>query len=80
MDTIRLNSDTNQDFFFIDEGFGTQDTESLDLIYQSLKALRKEEKVVGLISHSDVLKEKITSNISIRMDEKEGSIIEYGSL
>ena len=80
VDTIRLNSDTNQDFFFIDEGFGTQDTESLDLIYQSLKALRKEEKVVGLISHSDVLKEKITSNISIRMDEKEGSIIEYGSL
>ena len=80
VDTIRLNSDTNQDFFFIDEGFGTQDTESLDLIYQSLKALRKEEKVVGLISHSDVLKEKITSNISIRMDEKEGSLIEYGGL
>lgn len=80
VDTIRLNSNTNQDFFFIDEGFGTQDTESLDLIYQSLKTLRKEEKTVGLISHSDALKERITNNISVRMDEREGSIIEYGVL
>ena len=36
VDTIRLNSDTREDFFFLDEGFGTQDNESIELIFKSL--------------------------------------------
>ncbi len=72
VDTIRLNANTNQDFFFIDEGFGTQDTESLDLIFTSLKALRQEDKTVGLISHNELLKEKIASNITVSIDQNKG--------
>lgn len=76
VDTIRLNANTNQDFFFIDEGFGTQDAQSIDLIFQSLKALQRENKTVGLISHNDLLKEKINCSIDVLFDEKEGSRIE----
>ena len=80
VDTIRLNSNSNQDFFFIDEGFGTQDTESLELIFESLKALRTENKTVGLISHNETLKEKISGNISVRFKNNEGSVIETNYL
>ncbi len=76
VDTIRLNSDTREDFFFLDEGFGTQDNESIDLIFKSLVSLRQENKIVGLISHSEALKEKISSNIAVRLDQNEGSLIE----
>lgn len=76
VDTIRLNSDTREDFFFLDEGFGTQDNESIELIFKSLVSLRQENKIVGLISHSEILKEKISYNIAIRLDQNEGSLIE----
>ena len=80
VDTIRLSHNSNQDFFFIDEGFGTQDTESLELIFESLKALRTENKTVGLISHNETLKEKISGNISVRFKNNEGSVIETNYL
>ena len=76
VDTIRLNSDTREDFFFLDEGFGTQDNESIELIFKSLVSLRQENKIVGVISHSDILKEKISYNIAVRLDQNEGSLIE----
>ena len=76
VDTIRLNSDTREDFFFLDEGFGTQDNESIELIFKSLVSLRQENKIVGLISHSEILKEKISYNIAVRLDQNEGSLIE----
>lgn len=80
VDTIRLSHNSNQDFFFIDEGFGTQDTESLELIFESLKALRAENKTVGLISHNETLKEKISSNISVRFKNNKGSVVETNYL
>ena len=80
VDTIRLSHNSNQDFFFIDEGFGTQDTESLELIFESLKALRGENKTVGLISHNETLKEKISGNISVRFKNNKGSVIETNYL
>jgi exonuclease SbcC len=75
VDTIRLNSNSNQEFFFIDEGFGTQDNECLDLIFESLKLLRQENKTVGLISHNENLKEKISGSITIELQQNKGSII-----
>ncbi|MBK8806138.1 MAG: hypothetical protein IPO21_05655 [Bacteroidales bacterium] len=63
------------DFFFIDEGFGSQDKASLQIVLETLRSLQKEGKIVGIISHVEELKEEITSFISAQKDDYQGSYI-----
>lgn len=50
---------------FIDEGFGTLDSESIDQALSVLLDLKNDQKVIGIISHVDELKEKITTQIVV---------------
>jgi exonuclease SbcC len=52
------------DALFIDEGFGSLDSESLDLAINTLIDLRQSGRMVGIISHVAELKERI----DVRMD------------
>lgn len=54
------------DTMFIDEGFGTLDSESLDQAISALAALTTGDRLVGIISHVPELKEKIDKKITIR--------------
>lgn len=57
---IEINS------LFIDEGFGTLDPETLDLTLDTLEKLQAEgNKTIGVISHVDALKERITTQIQV---------------
>lgn len=62
-------------FFFIDEGFGTQDSESVHIIFETLAQLQSESHIVGIISHLEALKEQIPFSLSITKTN-EGSIIQ----
>ena len=62
-------------FFFLDEGFGSLDRESLLLVFESLKTLRKEERTVGVISHVEELKQEIDTFITVKKTGDEGSLI-----
>lgn len=73
--TIRNYRENNRDFFFLDEGFGTQDTASLDLVLQTLKDLRSENRSVGLISHVEALRQEVGAYLSIRQDPVRGSLV-----
>ena len=53
-DNIRHLTGSSQNFFFLDEGFGSLDRESLSVVFETLKSLRAENRVVGLISHVEV--------------------------
>lgn len=64
-----------QQFFFIDEGFGTQDMNSLELILKTLKSLRQEGRYVGIISHVESLKQEIDVYLTVRNDELAGSTV-----
>jgi exonuclease SbcC len=44
---------------FIDEGFGTQDPESVAVVFETLQSLYKENRIVGIISHVAELQERI---------------------
>lgn len=66
-----------QEFFFIDEGFGSQDKDSLHTVLETLRLLRKEGKTVGIISHVEDLKEEIGTYISIEKDDELGSVVNY---
>lgn len=50
---------------FIDEGFGTLDAETLDTAITSLENLQATGKVIGIISHVDALKERISTQIQV---------------
>ncbi len=74
-ENVRRQNGLSQQFFFIDEGFGTQDEESLQLVINTLKSLRKEGRAVGVISHLQALQGEIDVFLTIQNDELEGSTI-----
>lgn len=52
---------------FIDEGFGTLDPETLDLTLDVLERLQSNDnRTIGIISHVDALKERISSQIRVK--------------
>ncbi|QWT88378.1 hypothetical protein KBP46_11435 [Chryseobacterium sp. PCH239] len=75
-ESVQANAQADKNFFFIDEGFGTQDTESVNIVFETLTNLMKENRIVGIISHVEELKEKIPTALNIIKDEERGSIIE----
>ena len=58
--------DLNVDILFIDEGFGTLDPDTLATVIDSLAMLQSSQgKKVGVISHTDTMSERITTQIRI---------------
>ena len=51
---------------FVDEGFGTLDTESLDLVMAALGKISKNGRMIGVVSHVDELKQRIADRIEVR--------------
>ena len=50
---------------FIDEGFGSLDSEVLDIAIGALEGLHQNSKSVGVISHVELLKQRITTQIRV---------------
>ena len=50
---------------FIDEGFGSLDSEVLDIAIGALEGLHQNSKSVGVISHVELLKQRITTQIKV---------------
>ncbi len=53
------------DSLFLDEGFGTLDSDSLELALNALNQLQSSGKMIGVISHIEALKERIPLQIRI---------------
>lgn len=68
-DTVQQNSGGIQlDTMFIDEGFGTLDSESLDQAIDILMELQDHGRLIGVISHVYELKERIPAKLVVEMD------------
>ena len=50
---------------FLDEGFGTLDTETLESVLSALNSIKSEGKTIGIISHVESLKERIQRKIKV---------------
>ncbi len=62
---------------FIDEGFGSLDSETLDQTLDSLEKLQAESsKTIGIISHVDSLKERIATQIKLKRNGQGYSSLE----
>ena len=58
---------------FVDEGFGSLDSESLDMAYRALAGITEGNKLVGIISHVSELKDKIDKQVVVTKDKTGGS-------
>lgn len=75
-DIVNSKNKSERNFFFLDEGFGTLDKDSLSLVFETLRQLRTENRIVGVISHVEEMQSEIDACLRIRMDEEKGSVIE----
>ncbi len=65
-------------FFFLDEGFGSLDRDSLRIVMEALWSLGRENRVVGVISHVEEMREEIPSCLIVSRNEERGSYITPG--
>jgi exonuclease SbcC len=74
-DNIQSLSHADHNFFFLDEGFGSLDKESLNVVFSTLKTLRKENRIVGVISHVEDLQQEVETYLKIENNPETGSVI-----
>ncbi len=69
-------SKTRISSLFIDEGFGSLDQQTLDVALSTLERLQNEtNRTIGIISHVEALKERITTQIEIQRDASGNSTL-----
>ncbi len=61
-----VSSKTSIDSLFLDEGFGTLDSDTLEVALDALDNLNASGKMIGIISHVDTLKERIAVQIKVQ--------------
>jgi exonuclease SbcC len=72
-ENLQQYNKSKQNFFFLDEGFGSQDKESLQTVFDTLQALQKENRIIGIISHVEELQQELDVYLRIVNDEETGS-------
>jgi len=61
------------DTMFVDEGFGSLDENSIEQAMRALNSLSEGNRLVGIISHVQALKQRIDKQIVVRKDRDGGS-------
>lgn len=74
---VKSLNQADQSFFFLDEGFGALDKESLRVVFETLKSLRHENRIVGIISHVEDLQQEISAYARVELDPEKGSQVGY---
>ena len=67
-DEVQMSTGIHLDTLFVDEGFGSLDSEALGKAYQTLAGLTEGNRLVGIISHVAELKERIDRQIVVTKD------------
>jgi exonuclease SbcC len=74
---VKSLNQADQSFFFLDEGFGALDRNALRVVFETLKSLRHENRIVGIISHVEELQQEIGVYAQIGLDPEKGSQVSY---
>jgi len=72
-DEVQMSTGIRLDTLFVDEGFGSLDSEALSKAYGTLASLTEGNRLVGIISHVAELKERIDRQIVVTKDKLGGS-------
>lgn len=74
MSTVAQKSGVKIDAMFIDEGFGTLDSNSIDDAMTVLSSIQKANGLVGIISHVQVLRDNIPTKLEVIKSNKGSTI------
>lgn len=72
-DEVQMSTGIRLDTLFVDEGFGSLDSEALQKAYSTLAGLTEGNRLVGIISHVTELKERIDRQIVVTKNRAGGS-------
>lgn len=68
-DEVQMSTGIRLDTLFVDEGFGSLDSDALSKAYNTLAGLTEGNRLVGIISHVAELKEKIDKQIVVKKEK-----------
>ncbi|MEU3273461.1 SMC family ATPase [Saccharomonospora sp. NPDC006951] len=68
------------DTLFVDEGFGTLDGETLDVVMDVLDELRAGGRVVGLVSHVEELRQRIPTRLRVSKARTGSTVSQEGGM
>ncbi|GAA0878404.1 SbcC/MukB-like Walker B domain-containing protein [Algoriphagus jejuensis] len=74
---VKSLNQADQSFFFLDEGFGALDRNALRVVFETLKSLRHENRIVGIISHVEELQQEVGVFAQVELDPEKGSKVSY---
>lgn len=70
---VKVLNKSEKSFFFLDEGFGSLDKDALAGVLDTLKTLRRENRIVGIISHVEELQQEMDLSLRVEFDKEKGS-------
>jgi DNA repair protein SbcC/Rad50 len=66
------------DSIFLDEGFGTLDPDSLDMVASTLETLAQGQRMVGVITHVAELAERVPVRFRVSRDTRTSTVVREG--
>ena len=75
MSALAAAGATRLDSIFLDEGFGSLDPDSLDMVASTLEALAQGQRVVGVITHVAELAERVPVRFRVSRDTRTSTVV-----
>jgi len=75
LSTLAAEGAARLDSIFLDEGFGTLDAETLEVVAGTLENLAHGERMVGVITHVAALAERAPVRFAVHRDNRTSSIV-----
>jgi exonuclease SbcC len=72
-DHVQQRGSVQFDFFFLDEGFGALDPDTLEIALEALEALRGRHRVIGTISHVPAMQDRMPRRLVVHAAPAGGS-------
>jgi DNA repair protein SbcC/Rad50 len=79
MSTLAAAGAARLDSIFLDEGFGTLDPETLDVVAATLETLAQGQRMVGVITHVAALAERVPVRFAVTRDARTSRVVREGS-
>jgi exonuclease SbcC len=78
MSSLSAAGGARLDSIFLDEGFGTLDQETLDVVAATLETLAQDDRMVGVITHVAALAERVPVRFHVSRDAKTSTVVREG--
>src|SRR5690349_12631060 len=78
MSSLSAAGGARLDSIFLDEGFGTLDPETLDVVATTLETLAQDDRMVGVITHVAALAERVPVRFQVSRDAKTSTVVREG--